>query len=681
MNFPQIAEIAGVGQAVPDGTFVWFSRDENDEVGIVLVRRDAGPEKVPVVWDAIATKDLFSFLSSTVPSVRTEGGYEILRRKYNPRRELERILEDDDTIAHAGAMGVLSDLGGDKAVQVLIEAGESEDPAKQALAFRHLGDHPDLRNHRVLGEISDSTAPTVTAAILSAIGGTGTNLIGLDSMALSLAHHPDVTLAATARAFLQTRGAAAVCFETLDDESKAESWPTALAVLSGIRRATVVEDLVLRLEKTRSARFRALGIGTMLDLYYDDRVNRHPWEGTPLVDLFLRTSLHDHRVDRAALLRGMSSAGIPPPPPAALVELAAKSIPLEAYAVNTLSAHPALSGGDLPLDGFPWLESIADSPERDPGLRHLALGLLAANGAGEDYRRLFDKVAGFTGEEYEGEMEVNLLRRWLSREDHSSDLPWLVQQSGNNNGAKAALAWVTIFDLLAENVLPDADRNRLRDHFDSTLAMDAPERKTAPLIAAVPFAGEAEATTIFQVLPRFGDGSLQEPARKALLERSLKAGERPTVEEIDTETLAGHLADRRGDPVVGRNLFHQFACDACHNIHGEGPSSGPDLATSPKLASLPDLIDSILVRTASAPSRDAGIFELSDGRRLAGYERVDDPERTSLRDRAGNSFSLDPADVKLQLPLDSSAMACDSASLLTIDDFASLVRYLESLAP
>lgn len=681
MDFPQIAEIAGVGQAVADGALLWFSREENDETGIGLVRRVGGPDRGPVKWDGIATKDLFSLLSSAVPSVRTEGGYEILRRKYNPRRELERIIESNDTIAHASAMAVLSALGGDKTVQVLIEAGESEDPAKQALAFRHLGDHPDLRNHRVLGEISDSTVPTVTAAILSAMERTGTNLRGLDSMALSLAHHPDVTLAATARAFLQTRGAAAVCFEVLDDESKEESWPTALAVLSGIRRATVVEDLVLRLEKTRSARFRALGIGTMLDLYYDDRVNRHPWEGTALVDLFLRASLHDHRVDRAALLSGMSSAGIPPPPPATLVGLAVKSIPLEAYAVNTLSADPALSGGDLPLEGFPWLESIVDSPDRDPGLRHLALGLLAAHGAGEDYRRLFDKVAGFAGEEYEGDMEEDLLRRWLSRKDHSSDLSWLVQQSGNGSGAKAALAWVTILDLLAKNDLPDADRDRLRDHLDSTLATAPAGTRAAPLIAAVPFAGEAEAATIFPVLPRLGDGSLQEPARKAILERALRVSKRATVADLDTEMLAGYLADRRGDPIVGRHLFRQLACDACHNIHGEGPSSGPDLANSPRLASLPDLIDSVLVRRAVAPSRDAGIFELNGGRRLAGYDKIADAELISLRDRAGNPFSLDPGDVKLQLPLDNSAMVCDSAGLLSVDDFASLLDYLRSLAP
>ena len=222
---------------------------------------------------------------------------------------------------------------------------------------------------------------------------TGTTTSGLDAVVLSFVSHPDVTLAATARAFLQTSGAAAVCFDVLDDAKAESSWPAAFSVLSGIRRVSVVEGIVLRIEQTRSARLRALGIETLLDLYYEDETHRLAWEGTPLVDLFLRAALHDHRVDRAALLRGMTLIGMPYPSPATLVELASRDISLEAFAVNALSSDSSFWKSESSPGTAAWLETLVKSPERDRELRTRALGLLVARGGGSDYRRLFGEVS------------------------------------------------------------------------------------------------------------------------------------------------------------------------------------------------------------------------------------------------------------------------------------------------
>ena len=681
--FPLIAEIQGLRQIAADGSRIWFSAGDKNGSGIGILSGLSGKSAAPVDWDSILTKDLFPLLSSRIRTVRTECVFEISRRKFNPYRDLEKILKTAGaTAGHAGALATLSAKGGEKSVRALVDASQSTDPTLQALAFQHIGDHPDLKNHLIFGEVSQTTVPSLTSAILAAMARTGTTMKGLDEMVLSLVSHPDVTLAATACAFLQDRGAVAVCFDALDDADGESTWPAAFAVLSGIRRVSVVEGIVLRLEQTRSARLRALGMEALLELYHDDSAHRSEWEGTPLVDLFLRASLHDHRVDRAALLRGMIAIGVPQPSPSALVELGAGDIQLEAFAVRALSSEPLPEEAELPSAALPWLETIVKSPERDPDLRTRALGVLVTGGRPEDYRRLFGEVLNFTGPSRTGEASTDLMRRWLSRKDHLLQTPWLMQQSEGESGPRATLAWSTILSLMSADGTPAGGRAILRSHLDRTLSNEA--RALESLVAALPQAGEEELPLIMAAVDRRADESVRASAGERLLDRAARwfaASSRPTVSEIETVTLAGMLTSLEGDERVGRHLFRQLACDACHNLHGEGPAIGPDLATSPRLGSINELIDSVLVRGGGfAPRGNAGLYELTSGRLFSGFEAVGITGGLELRDRIGNSFSLDSDEVRIKLPLSRSGMICDTAGMLSPVEFASLLDYLKSLA-
>ena len=682
--FPLIAEIADLGHFAAVGERVWFSREGKTGSGLGFFFRTGDPPVAPVKWDTIPTKGLFAYLSSPSGVVRTECVFEILRRRRHPVRELQGIVRTDGAApAHAGAMAALSAIGGDRSMEALTGAAGIADPARQALAFRHIGDHPDLRNHLVFSEVSRNTTPAVTAAIVSAMARTGTTTSGLDAVVLSFVSHPDVTLAATARAFLQTRGAAAVCFDVLDDAKAESSWPAAFSVLSGIRRVSVVEGIVLRIEQTRSARLRALGIETLLDLYYEDETHRLAWEGTPLVDLFLRAALHDHRVDRAALLRGMTLIGMPYPSPATLVELASRDISLEAFAVNALSSDSSFWKSESSPGTAAWLETLVKSPERDRELRTRALGLLVARGGGSDYRRLFGEVSYFMGGSASGGASADLIRRWLSRNDHLSQISSLKEESVGSEGNRVTLAWSTILSLMGKEGTPPADREMLRSHLEGIIKAGNAGDGLGPLVAALPQAAEEEAALIMAALDRPAGEPLRAVARERLLDRSIQSSTDAagaSVGGIDTDTLVGLLSSVDGEAAPGRALFRQLACDACHNIHGEGPAIGPDLDTSLGLGSLNELIDSVLVRGGGfASPENAAVYELTSGRRLAGFEAVARAGKLDLRDRLGNAFSLDRGDLRATLPLTGRAMICDTAGLLTVAEFASLVQYLKSL--
>jgi putative heme-binding domain-containing protein len=687
--FTLTAEIEGLAQAAGVGRsrfwFVTKGGEPGRSGGLGLMTRAGRERERRVDWDVIATRDLGATLSSPIPAVRTEAVFEILRRKHPPLREWAMLSGSDPALGSAGVVAAaLSASGDERAIEWLIRATSSPDPPLQALAFRHLGDHPGVRNHPVFGEISRSTVAAVTGEILSAMERTGSAAPGLDELAMNLAGHPDQLLAATSRAFLRARGSVAECFSTIDNKSKEEAWPVAFEVLSGIRQRSVVDGIVLRLKKTGSARMRTLGIEALLALYYDDTVNRRPWEGTAAVHSYLHSLMQDHRVDHAGLLRGMAAAGVSLPSPSILFDLAADSVPLEPFVVQALSSLGSSDAAAIPRRVMPWLEDVAKSPKRDIELRRKALGLLITHGDSERYRSRFDDLVTFRAISPDGEGGRDLLSRWFARRDHLLQLPWLIQESASEQESTAALAWATILAVKAEQMTSEVERERISAHFDATLAQRSTPGPLGALLAALPWAGEEEASKILAAARDYPAETFREEAGQMVFERvfSGRDGSRPTsAGEVGTGALTALVSSPLGDPFVGRHLFRQLACDACHNVHGEGPAFGPDLTNSALRRSLPHLIDSILSRgeLSPAPSRVA-LFELTEGRRLFGFETGSRGSQRDLRDRAGNAFSVESGQITRVVPAAGGIMVCDSAGMLPTNEFASLLRYLESLS-
>lgn len=553
--FTLLSEVEKLRFVTAGGGGLWGTRAAGEGNEIFFLTPRDGAWSDPVIWDEIATEDLLSHFASPDPAVRTEGVFEVLRRKRRPLRQWEQLLASDAAPEQVeGVFAALSAIGGEPAPPLLLAAATGSDPVRQAIAFRHLGDHPGTENHPVYAEIGRATVPALTAGILSAMDRSGTTTPGLDELVLSFAGHPDALLAATARAYLQARASEDVCFAALDDDSREEAWPVAFAVLSGIRRTSVVEGIVRRLEYTRSARKRVLGHEALVALYHDDASTRRPWEGTALVKSYLETALGNHRVDRAALLRRMSAAGIPLPPPSVLLALAEDSIPLEAFVIDALSPASGSDGPDLPESAIPWLEKLADSPPRDPALRSRARALLSAS------------------------------------------------KNRENRGNQA---------------FADAERE---NHRPGT-----------------------------------------------------------TAGEWETEALAARVALPVGDPFLGRLLFERLACHACHPVPGAETSVGPDLANSLRSRSLSERMEALLVRESAAPYRKATVFEMESGRRLSAFVVDREEDTLQLRDRVGNLFSLSRSEVTGEVPRTAPLQVCDATSTLAVDEFASLLRYLESL--
>ncbi len=149
----------------------------------------------------------------------------------------------------------------------------------------------------------------------------------------------------------------------------------------------------------------------------------------------------------------------------------------------------------------------------------------------------------------------------------------------------------------------------------------------------------------------------------------------------NTPRAAGNLA-------LGEQLFFGKAnCAACHEVHGRGAVTGPDLSTAGRL-SAEQLKQKILDpntrtnppargRRRSPSSTNVAVIKTKSGQQLRGMVRNEDTYTLLLTDTAGQLHRLDKqaiAEVKYETQ---SLMPADYGQRLSADELQNLVAFLQ----
>jgi putative heme-binding domain-containing protein len=148
-------------------------------------------------------------------------------------------------------------------------------------------------------------------------------------------------------------------------------------------------------------------------------------------------------------------------------------------------------------------------------------------------------------------------------------------------------------------------------------------------------------------------------------------------EQIDsyTELLTG------GDPGRGRRWFSEKAgCSACHRVAGMGGLVGPDLTKIGAIRAGRDLIESIVLPSATfAQGYDGFSVTLRDGQELTGIRVRQSDDTFVLRDAGGAETRLAPSQVRSIERLQLSLMPEGLLAALTREETRDLLAYLQSL--
>lgn len=646
-------------------------RDEENDSDVIALVNDGSEFVAGVNMDLQRQGDLIDLLGSRSAVVRKEARYEVLRRRRFPQNHLLAVLTDSNSPeARVAAMSALNEAAGEIFIPHLAKLARDTAPEVRAAAFRALGRYDAVKNHAVFGAISEETRPEVTSAILAAILSTGTDAPGIDALVLQFAASENPILAASAQTFLIRREASEVCFAALGDDSQEQYWATALSILAAMERQSIVEGIALRLEQTRSPKLRRLALETLTDLYFREGGER--WEGTRIAELMLGVSVADHRVDRAFLLDRMMSEKIPLRDTVQLVKLGKENLPLEGAVIELLLEREA------PIYAEDWLLEVAQDPDRDGDLRLNALALLGTIKSPPLLREVFPLLADRASLNALPETEVMALNRWITNPAHLANFDWTIDRARAGDSQQGSLAWHTLLSVLDDPGLDAEAVERAKSAMLSTVASS--EEKSMQLLDALADSAYSGRDELLEEAAKSENIRVKKTA-VALADSTEIPVDDDLIADVEKGQLVGRAGELDGDIALGKTVFERVACGDCHNIHGEGLSLAPDLASRAKDQSLEALADAILnpdknVVEGYATTR----YLLKDGTVIHGHPEDASGDSITLLDSAGNRAEVPEGRVAERSETGDSIMRSDLTRTLTIYEFASLLQYVKSLA-
>ncbi|GAB3265570.1 hypothetical protein GCM10027347_33400 [Larkinella harenae] len=137
------------------------------------------------------------------------------------------------------------------------------------------------------------------------------------------------------------------------------------------------------------------------------------------------------------------------------------------------------------------------------------------------------------------------------------------------------------------------------------------------------------------------------------------------------------MAKIPGDPALGRKLFTQQGCIACHSLSKSEPMKGPFMGQIGSIMNREQIAESILKPNASISQGFATVQITAKGNKTyMGFVTEESSTRLVLRDIAGQVYTIKASDIIARKELETSMMPSGLANALSYEEFASLITFL-----
>ena len=506
----------------------------------------------------------------------------------------------------------------------------------------------------------------------------------------------DAVVAHTAVRALVELGADSVCFEVVDDtRASASRRSGALRVLQSLHEERVVTGLIAR-SQAEADKVRRRGLlGALCRLYHVEGVwagdswgtrpdhrgpyyQPEPWaESTRIAGALTRAlggveasevawlggELARQRVDVAEVTRK-------------LLEMAARDASVVPPLVRQLAQTE-----DVPQAALPLLVETATGREVDAELRHLAAVALTRT----DSRDAFLAVLRSLHLPGKGD-GPHLARRAFQEARHlENHYDLFIEEAGRD--VPHARSAVEALTLLAGRMFgaPEA-----RAASEKAL-MDLWERGGKVQRMIVSAARDTKLTTwAVRIAPLVKDENkeLAEAAVQYFKTVGLdaaKVGQQTLPDRfvgvMGLPAVVEELGRLKGDARRGQMLFTQQGCVACHTVKPDQTLKGPYLGNIAATYGRPALAEAILEPGKSiAQGFATNVFRMNDGREHLGFVVREAAQLVTFRTMAAQEMTVRRSDIKSrEVREDVSLMPPGLAAALSVEDFASLIAYLEDL--
>ena len=635
-------------------------------------------------------------------------------QSHRTRLEAQRVLLLRG--ADAAAVGALEKIASDKGVQLESRvaalftlrqaAGEkafpfiaqlASDPSIAAWSIRALGDDERLAAlvpaGPVVAGLSANEARTRREGIFAAARLAQPQLGKAVAMLLD---DSDEVVAHTAFRALAKLRASDVCFAVLDDKSASPAKRTgAIRAVQTLHEAGVVDGLIARVAKeTDSTRRRDL-LSALCRLYNiegewagdswgtrpDDRgpyYQPEPWSESPkIADAILKTMSTLASADATWLGNELARNR---------ANLKDATRQLLALAEKDASVLPPLfrnlaDGEDIPLPAIPLLIRSAVEKDTDPMLRTDALVALCKTDSSEAFAAV---IEGMTQKCDDG---IHRARRAYHAARHLENHHELFIATANSDKPTARIAEEAVM-LLASRVIgaPEARAAALSAIEENW--KQGPKRQSMMIVAARETKA-APAARLIEPLLHGEDKNLAKLAETFF--KTAQIDPKKVNQVTPPDQLVGAMSQERvlnevlqvkGEPRRGEQLFTQQGCAACHTTKPEQTLKGPYLGTIAATYKRHELAESILEPSKSiAQGFATHVFTMKNGSVLPGFVVREAATVVTLRNAAAQEFTFAHSDIAKREVLENvSLMPPSLAGNLGIEDFGSLLRYLEELA-
>jgi putative heme-binding domain-containing protein len=155
----------------------------------------------------------------------------------------------------------------------------------------------------------------------------------------------------------------------------------------------------------------------------------------------------------------------------------------------------------------------------------------------------------------------------------------------------------------------------------------------------------------------------------------------PKLSTMKPEEVIAAVLKMSGDAARGEGVFAKLSCNKCHTVKPDEPIRGPYLPNVAKTYKREQLAESILLPSKTlAQGFVTNIFILNDGKSLVGFVTNEAADEVTIRNAEGNEIKIKVEDIDERAKQPISVMPEGLAKDITLDDFAALIAYLESLA-
>jgi putative heme-binding domain-containing protein len=671
-----------------------------DKCGVIFQMhpRTHTAAKVPDFENATPV-ELASLMRSQSHRTRLEAQRVLLRRGIDQAaiRTLEQVAGDAalSCESRVAAIFTLRQAAAEKALPFL--SSLAADPAVAAWAIRALADDERLAAavpaEPILAGLKATDARTRREAVFAVAH------LGLPTLAKALTPllgDSDEVVSHLAFRALTKFQAGALCFSVLDDGAASPAKRTgALRVLQSLHETAVVDGLLLRHASERDAQRRRDLLDALCRLHNtegewsgdswgtrpDHRgpyYQPEPWaESGKIADALLKVMATLGSADAGWLADTLSRNR---------VNLKDVTRQLLSRAEGDSSVLPPLlfhlsEGDEVPSAALPLLVRTATARETDPKLRTAAIIALTKTDSREAFTAVLE---GMTQNCHSG---IHAARKAFHDARHLENHVELFISTAASDKPAARIAQEAVM-LLSSRVF-GAPEARI-----AALAALEENWKTGPtrqsmMIVAARETKAASAARLIEPLLHGEDRHLA-----ALADTFFKTAQidpKKVHQTLPPDQLVGALPQEqvlsetmqiKGDPRRGEQLFTQQGCAACHTTKPEQPLKGPYLGTIASTYKRRELAESILAPSKSiAQGFATNVFTMKGGALLPGFVVREAATLVTLRTAAAQEFTLLKSEIAKREVLENvSLMPPALVAGLSIDDFGSLLKYLEELA-